>query len=120
VWPSSLSPDYSYDAIPLLHFPTDPRNAATAAVLALSAGCGVWALRRDSSGGEEVVAPGSGRCLAVLLVLLPLLPALHIWLPIGTVLAERLLYTPSVGGCLLLGWVGAASWRGTGESKTAT
>ena len=32
---------------------------------------------------------------------MPLLPALNLLLPVGTVLAERLLYLPSVGVCML-------------------
>ncbi|MCL4419858.1 hypothetical protein M1146_07255 [Patescibacteria group bacterium] len=34
---------------------------------------------------------------------LPLLPALNIVVPVGTVLAERLLFVPSMGFCLILG-----------------
>ena len=47
---------------------------------------------------------GRAACVALLLVVVPLLPACQLFLPVGTVLGERLLYTPSIGFCLLLGW----------------
>ena len=40
--------------------------------------------------------------LYLLLIIVPLLPALNILFPIGTILAERLLFIPSAGYCLLL------------------
>ena len=46
------------------------------------------------------------RCLALLL--LPLLPASHVLLGVGTLIGERLLYVPSAGYCILLG-LGAAA-----------
>ena len=62
---------------------------------------------------------GRAACVALLLVVVPLLPACQLFLPVGTVLGERLLYTPSIGFCLLLGWAcdsapsprSAISWR---------
>ena len=50
---------------------------------------------------REVAVIAAGRCL--FLVLFPLLPASHAFLGIGTLVAERLLYTPSVGYCALVG-----------------
>lgn len=43
---------------------------------------------------------GAGLLLCWLLVLLPLLPALNILFPVGALLAERLLFLPSVGFCI--------------------
>ena len=62
---------------------------------------------------------GRASCVALLLVVVPLLPACQLFLPVGTVLGERLLYTPSIGFCLLLGWAcdsapsprSAVGWR---------
>jgi len=84
--PIRLSPDYSYDAIPIAASALDPR--AVAAVLAFVA----W------------LASGIGlrrRAPAVLLglvwYLIPLLPASNLPFAVGTIFGERLLYAPSVG-----------------------
>ena len=42
---------------------------------------------------------------AMVLLIVPLLPALNIFLSVGTILAERLLFLPSVGFCFLLGQI---------------
>ena len=55
-------------------------------------------------GGEAPAVPvrvSVGR--ALLLLVLPMLPASHLFIPIGTLVAERLLYTPSGGFCALVG-----------------
>eukprot|EP01038_Epipyxis_sp_PR26KG_P008513 gene8513-11508_t len=44
-----------------------------------------------------------GLYIALSLLIIPLLPALNIFFPVGTLLAERLLYIPSIGFSLLLG-----------------
>jgi tetratricopeptide (TPR) repeat protein len=41
--------------------------------------------------------------LGIALFLIPLLPALNIFIPVGTLLAERLLFVPSIGFCLIVG-----------------
>lgn len=97
LWPVTLSPDYSFAAFPLVESYDDPRNAASAAAAVGLLLAGILALSR--SGSERV-----GGCMALLFVLLPLLPVCQLFLPVGTVLGERLLYTPSVGYCLLFGW----------------
>ena len=56
------------------------------------------------SGGVQV-----GRCLVLLL--LPMVPASHLLVGVGTTVAERLLYTPSVGFCMLLGAAASAALR---------
>jgi hypothetical protein len=40
---------------------------------------------------------------ALVILVVPMIPALHVFVDIGTLVAERLLYTPSVGYCTLLG-----------------
>jgi tetratricopeptide (TPR) repeat protein len=41
--------------------------------------------------------------LGIAFFLIPLLPALHIFIPVGTLLAERLLFVPSIGFCMIVG-----------------
>jgi hypothetical protein len=87
-WPAGLVGDRSYDATP-----TDPATGAVALVAwALVAGFAWWR-RRDM--------PRAG----LLLMWLPAAFAVsgNVVLPIGTIMADRLLYLPSVGPCLLAG-----------------
>ncbi|KAH9082505.1 hypothetical protein Ae201684P_009829 [Aphanomyces euteiches] len=95
VWPHNLCYDYGWNTIDAVSSLSDVRNCGTAfaylAVLAVV----VSSLTRASS------SPQLAMCT---LALCPFVPASHIFFPIGTILAERLLYFPSVGVCLLLGW----------------
>jgi tetratricopeptide (TPR) repeat protein len=93
-FPSHLSADYSFNEIPIVASVTDPRFLLAAAGLgAITAGA-IAAARR----APEVV-------LAAALFVVPISLTANILFPIGTIKAERLLYLPSVGWCLLLGWV---------------
>lgn len=41
--------------------------------------------------------------LAILLIIIPFMPAANVFYPVGFVIAERILYIPSAGYCLLVG-----------------
>lgn len=43
--------------------------------------------------------------MALSIALIPFLPATNIFFPVGTVIAERLLYLPSLGFCIALAWL---------------
>jgi len=89
-WPVRLVADWSFDAFPVVHDLGDSGAlAGIAALLAILAGT-AWAARRSD--------PAAWAGLAFLL---PLLPAANFLFPVGTVFAERLLYFPSLGFCLL-------------------
>jgi Flp pilus assembly protein TadD len=89
-WPLSI--DYSYASIPEAISLLDPRALAGAAlILAWGAGLWFWWKRQPAA------------AFALLLLALPLLPVANLVFPIGTLLAERLLYLPSAGVCLLAG-----------------
>jgi len=92
VWPSRLSIDYSFASIPDAASILDPRALAGALVAAGVA----YALARSWRRSPAVA-------FALLLFALPLLPVANLFFPIGTILAERLLYLPSAGVCLLAG-----------------
>lgn len=84
--PLTLSPDYSYAAIPPVTSLLDPRLAAAMAGLAGVAAFGAW--------------PGPWRPVrlaAVAVYGLAVFPASNLLVPIGTLFGERLLYLPSVG-----------------------
>ncbi|MDP2956189.1 MAG: DUF1736 domain-containing protein [Longimicrobiales bacterium] len=92
VAPLGQSPDYSFDAIPVVSSPLDPRFLTTALVLAGIAA--LLATRRL----RATALP-----LATAWYALALLPASNLLVVTGTIFAERLLYLPSVAFCLLAG-----------------
>jgi protein O-mannosyl-transferase len=96
LWPARLSADYSFDAIPLR---TNPIGLAGLLALAIAAGLAAawWARRR---------APLFTWAAAFWFVLL--LPVSNLIVPIGTIMAERLLYLPSLGAIALLALAGGA------------
>ncbi len=92
VWPFHLSPDYSYNQLPVIQHWSDPRFVVT--VLLLIA---VFAALLTGIQRRGAVLFGTA---AILLVYLPVSNLLF---PIGTIRAIRLLYAPSLGAALLLG-----------------
>jgi tetratricopeptide (TPR) repeat protein len=96
LWPRRLSADYSYDQIPVVRSPLDPwALAGLALVIGVVAG-GVLLRRR---------APVVACAFLFTAVAASLTSNLVVF--IGTILAERLMYLPSAGVCLL-GAAGAA------------
>jgi tetratricopeptide (TPR) repeat protein len=97
LWPVPLSPDYSYNHLPLATSPLDGRVLLAAllwgSLLAL-------ALRS--------FARGRGRSgVAVLFALIAFFPASNLLVPIGTMMGERLFYLPSAGLC----WLAGLTWE---------
>jgi tetratricopeptide (TPR) repeat protein len=90
--PVGQSADWSYDAIPLVSSPADPRLLAACAALVAWLGLGL-ALRPRA----PIVLGGLGWYLGTLL------PASNLLFPIGTLFGERLLYLPSAGLALVAG-----------------
>jgi tetratricopeptide (TPR) repeat protein len=100
VAPVTLSPDYSFNAIPLVRTLLDWRLLAALAGGALLAGALVIPRVRAS------VIP-----LGIAWYLLAVLPAANLLIPVGTIFGERLLYLPSVAFCLLVGWLAAQAFE---------
>ena len=105
-WPSFLCYDYSFDAVPLVRSLWDCRLQLTLssylafmALLTLSLG----SLRQRAARVHEIPVIG----MAVFI--LSFLPMSNILFPVGTTVAERLLYIPSAG--FLLAVVGLARLR---------
>lgn len=92
LYPRYLCFDYGYACIPTIHTLWDWRNLLPLAAYAGVAGVCVHAV---SSASPALL-------LGLAIYLLALIPALNILFPVGTVLAERLLYVPSIGFCLVL------------------
>ncbi len=109
VWPVHLVSDYSVDAIPLVRSWSDPRLLAASALLALLVALGLWGWRRSRP-----------LLLGVAAFALFLLPASNLLFPVGTLMAERLLYLPSFGACLIVGHLGADLGRRGKPALVAT
>ena len=132
--PSTLSFDWSMDAVPLVTSIGDPRNLQS---LALYAGCALLAaavfrqlqtdrrayyvervrsyLRaQDTAGCSDAESESSAAStesgfsqldavvLGGALLVIPFLPASNLFFYVGFVVAERVLYIPSMGYCLLV------------------
>ncbi|KAL9982715.1 hypothetical protein ACROYT_G004793 [Oculina patagonica] len=96
--PSVLSYDWQMGSIPLVESPLDFRNLATVmfviivALLVYSA-----VLAKRSHGCEQDVL-----VLSLALLCIPFLPASNLFFRVGFVVAERILYIPSMGFCMLV------------------
>ncbi len=107
--PSSLSFDWSMDAVPLVERVWDIRNAATLVFYSILVKLGLsctsftrtlWmpvTLKKES---KVISSPATA--LSLLLMCLPFLPASNLFFYVGFVVAERVLYIPSLGSCLLV------------------
>lgn len=94
-WPQFLCYDYSMDAIPSVTTPLDCRLLLPCAGYVGLFGVVTVALRAPKRYRRSGLMS-----LAILVV--SFFPASNILFPVGTVIGERLLYTPSVGFCLFV------------------
>lgn len=110
VWPQVLSYDWSMDAVPRIESVADPRNAATALFYAVLAAVARSAIHRK----RTAVAVATAVSVA------SYVPASNALFYVGFVVAERVLYIPSVGYCLLVGCSASAlaKWA-NGRRSTA-
>ncbi|XP_013185890.2 protein O-mannosyl-transferase Tmtc3 [Amyelois transitella] len=95
--PEALCCDWTMGTVALLRSWRDPRNLATIALATTLIAAAVHALRTRSS----------ALSMGLALLVLPFLPASNLFFPVGFVVAERVLYMPSMGWCLLV----AHGWR---------
>ena len=105
--PIVLSPDYSYDAVPVVRSILNWRFLATVAAVGLLArGLTKPAVRR------------SALPLGVLWYAITIFLTSNLVVLVGTIFAERLLYLPSVAFCLLVG--AALAWLSQRQRPVAT
>jgi protein O-mannosyl-transferase len=105
-FPLTLSPDYSFNAIPLVESVLDPRLILATLVLGATTILGLMAGRRYFPGSGLVEEPLRGARVVLLSLTwyaLTILPSSNLLLTTGTIFGERLLYMPSVSFCLLAG-----------------
>ncbi|HEX5041335.1 MAG TPA: DUF1736 domain-containing protein [Candidatus Polarisedimenticolaceae bacterium] len=109
LWPARLVSDYSVDAIPLVRSASDPRLLAGFLAVICSIALGIHGWRRSRP-----------LLLGMAAFALFLLPASNLLFPVGTLMAERLLYLPSFGFCLIAGHLGADLARRRKPALVAT
>ena len=103
LWPSTLSADYSFDAVPAVTSAADAANVPAAMLYATLLAIGASLLRIIATTRSPRTAELSRACLGAYALLgLSYAPASHALLPLSFVVAERLLYIPSAAACLLL------------------
>jgi tetratricopeptide (TPR) repeat protein len=108
VFPRTLSADYSYRQVPLLDTP-DAVAAMGLLAAVVVAGAGLWALRRR-------VWPV---WFAIGFFVVAYSVAANFPIPLQVLVAERLLYLPSVGFCAGVAWLFVALERRTGARRLA-
>ena len=94
--PSWLCCDWTMGTIPVIESLADCRNIATAAFYLISAILIIHSLKTTNSKRQRSLIV----CLA--LIALPFIPASNLFFPVGFVVAERILYAPSMGFCMLV------------------
>ncbi|MGH7408844.1 MAG: tetratricopeptide repeat protein, partial [Candidatus Methylomirabilales bacterium] len=111
LWPVPLAPDYSYNQIPLATSLFEGR-----VLLALLLWGALFAL-----GGRALRRGPPAAAFAVGFTTLTFLPAANLFVPIGTIMGERLFYLPSAGLCWLagLGWEAAQAKRPSPRLRAA-
>ncbi|KAG2936745.1 hypothetical protein PC114_g41 [Phytophthora cactorum] len=103
VWPRWLCFDYGYNTIPVIESITDPRNVYTLFAYAVVAG-GLHSAILQLLGSSKTPS-SSLLMMSIAFGVVPFVPASNLIFPVGTVVAERLMYFPSVGFCLLVGCI---------------
>jgi len=101
VWPARLSADYSYNQIPVA---VDWQGVLSLVVCCALAVAAVLSLRRPRR------IPDKAIFFFLALFFVTMAPTSNVFILIGTIMAERFLYLPSIGlvGCLVIGLFAAA------------
>ncbi|XP_032378797.1 protein O-mannosyl-transferase TMTC3 [Etheostoma spectabile] len=93
--PSELCCDWTMGTIPLVESLLDLRNLATLVFYTFLGLLVYHSLRYRHSSARTVI-------MALSLIVLPFIPASNLFFPVGFVVAERVLYVPSMGFCVLV------------------
>jgi tetratricopeptide (TPR) repeat protein len=97
MWPAQLSADYSYNAVPLFGWhPTRWEDAAAPIALGICVTAGLLALHWRRTHRAVLFFAG--------FFFIALFPVSNLAVPIGSIMAERFVYLPSIGlaGCAVL------------------
>lgn len=85
------------NTIPPISSATDPRNLLTLATFASIAIIGLYSISGKEKHRKVVL-------MSMSLMVIPFIPASNLFFPVGFVIAERVLYLPSMGFALLVGY----------------
>uniref|UniRef100_T1J5F2 dolichyl-phosphate-mannose--protein mannosyltransferase n=1 Tax=Strigamia maritima TaxID=126957 RepID=T1J5F2_STRMM len=94
-FPCDLCCDWTMGTIPLVDNFSDPRLLAIAAFYLSLVKLGHFALTAPMRHARVVI-------ISLSLMIFPYLPASNLFFPVGFVVAERILYAPSMGFCMLV------------------
>ncbi|XP_026727390.1 transmembrane and TPR repeat-containing protein 4-like [Trichoplusia ni] len=97
IWPKWLCYDWSMGCIQLVQNLTDSRIILIAVMYLYG-----FLLLKSVISRKNMTSHSRTTILAVSLIVIPFLPASNIFYPVGFVIAERILYIPSAGYCLLI------------------
>ncbi|CAG5019427.1 unnamed protein product [Parnassius apollo] len=110
--PWTLSHDWQMGSVPLITSGWDPRNLLTcAAFVALLLLC--YRCCADIMNHRHTPA-----IVGVLLLVIPFLPASNLLLTVGFVIAERILYTPSIGSVIITAYGVQLLWYSKPGTKS--
>ncbi|XP_055936322.1 protein O-mannosyl-transferase Tmtc3-like isoform X1 [Argiope bruennichi] len=99
IFPCDLCCDWTMSTVALVTSFLDPRNMATLGFYAVL-GTLLWTSLWEYETRSKTIL------MSAAFLAFPFLPASNLFFPVGFVIAERVLYTPSMGFCLLVsyGW----------------
>ncbi|XP_064470417.1 protein O-mannosyl-transferase Tmtc3-like [Ornithodoros turicata] len=95
LFPSSLCCDWTMGSVPLVTSLVDARNFATVLTFCIFGAALRAALRAEGLFRGPMV-------MALAMLVIPYIPASNLFFPVGFVIAERILYLPSMGFCLVV------------------
>ncbi|XP_044255134.1 protein O-mannosyl-transferase Tmtc3-like [Tribolium madens] len=100
LFPCNLCCDWTMGTIPLVETFVDARNLATIVAYTFFMALLVTAYTTENRQQRTVIL------MSLALMALPFMPASNLFFPVGFVIAERVLYMPSMGFCMLVayGW----------------
>ncbi|KAJ8734815.1 hypothetical protein PYW08_014065 [Mythimna loreyi] len=99
IWPQWLCYDWSMGCIQLIEKALDERMI----LIYMMYLYGLYLLKVIFHSQKSHKSTKRAMLLAASLIVIPFLPASNVFYPVGFVIAERILYIPSAGYCLLIG-----------------
>ncbi|KAL5009556.1 hypothetical protein ScPMuIL_011861 [Solemya velum] len=95
LFPSELCCDWTMGTVPVIKSILDYRNVFTVLFYVIMFKLATFALKCQNVTNRALIM-----CLA--LIVLPFVPASNLFFPVGFVVAERILYAPSMGFCMMV------------------
>lgn len=95
LFPSGLCCDWTMGTIPVISSVLDPRNLITIGFYAVLGKFIHFMLQQQDKRNRVII-------MSLSLMILPFVPASNLFFPVGFVVAERILYTPSMGFSMLV------------------